>query len=380
MVNTRMTYQYGSLIRKERKKGPDVWVFRYRQDMGHGTRKHRSVMVGTVQEFPTLASAEKAAEVLRINANPDNPAEVKVTLRGVAERYKQDEYPALRHSTQLATTSYLGFHILPKWGDYTFDRIKSFAVETWLKGLSLAPSTKRNILNVISLLFTSAMRWEFIEIRENPMKLVRVRGCSKRIKEPRVLTMEEVGAWLRELDEPYSTMVFVAAASGLRCSELFALKWCDFDWEQEVMHVRRAIVDGVVSETKTEYSRSKLPLHPAAIMRLQNQRAESRFRGDEDFVFASWRTNGTLPYRPTAVLEDYLKPAADRAGLGRNVGWHTLRRTYSTLLRANGEDIKVQQALLRHADIKTTLNLYTFPVPEQMRAANSRLVEQMLAV
>lgn len=40
-----------------------------------------------------------------------------------------------------------------------------------------------------------------------------------------------------------------------------------------------------------------------------------------------------------------------RAGITNRVGWHTFRHTYSTLLKANEEDVKVVQELMRHANI-----------------------------
>jgi len=58
------------------------------------------------------------------------------------------------------------------------------------------------------------------------------------------------------------------------------------------------------------------------------------------------------------ILQRQLKPAALRAGIGKIV-WHTFRHTYSTMLRSAGTDIKVQKELLRHANIQTTMNIYT---------------------
>jgi len=72
------------------------------------------------------------------------------------------------------------------------------------------------------------------------------------------------------------------------------------------------------------------------------------------------------------ILEDFVKP---KLGV---IGWHTFRRTFSTLLRDNGEDIKVQQELMRHADIRTTMNLYTQAIFEQKRQAQGRIVEMAL--
>jgi len=81
------------------------------------------------------------------------------------------------------------------------------------------------------VLWNCAMRWELTEIGENPMKLVRVRGTSKRQREPMVLGVAQIRLLLGELDEPFRTMVILDLATGLRCSELFALKWCDVLWD-----------------------------------------------------------------------------------------------------------------------------------------------------
>jgi len=77
------------------------------------------------------------------------------------------------------------------------------------------------------------------------------------------------------------------------------------------------------------------------------------------------------------ILTRQLKPAALRAGISK-IGWHTFRHTYSTMLRSAGTDIKVQQELLRHANIQTTMNIYTHAVSEQKRAANRKVVEMVL--
>jgi hypothetical protein len=71
------------------------------------------------------------------------------------------------------------------------------------------------------------------------------------------------------------------------------------------------------------------------------------------------------------ILADHIKPAAVRAGIAGKVGWHTLRHTYSSLLRSLRTDVKVQQALLRHADVSTTLNMCTQAVSEQKREAKT---------
>jgi endonuclease/exonuclease/phosphatase family metal-dependent hydrolase len=73
------------------------------------------------------------------------------------------------------------------------------------------------------------------------------------------------------------------------------------------------------------------------------------------------------------ILQRHLRPAALRSGIGK-IGWHTFRHSYSTMLRGAGADIKVQQELLRHSTIQSTMNIYTQAVSEQKRAANSMVV------
>src|SRR5581483_9378289 len=122
------------------------------------------------------------------------------------------------------------------------------------------------------------------------------------------------------------------------------------------MFVRRAVVDGVVDEVKTKYSKAGLHLHPSLAEMLLRWKARSKFQRRRIGGGSSWRTRGERPFRATSVLENLIKPAAQRAGLGL-IGWHTFQRTFSTRLRFNGEDIKVQQELMRHADIRKTMNL-----------------------
>jgi len=157
------------------------------------------------------------------------------------------------------------------------------------------------------------------------------------------------------------------------------LQWCDFQWQTLSLLVRRAIVDGVVDEVKTKYSRAGLPLDPALAEILWIWKGKSVFNRDSDWVFASPHHDGEWPYRGWGLQQRRITPAGRRAELGSGIGWHTFRHTFSCLLRANGEDIKVQQELLRHADIRTMLNVYTQAMSDQKRQAHSKIVRSVLA-
>ena len=73
-----------------------------------------------------------------------------------------------------------------------------------------------------------------------------------------------------------------------------------------------------------------------------------------------------------------VQPAAKKAGITKWVGFHTFLHTYSTLLKANNEDVKVVQELMRHANITTTMNIYTKALTPAKREAQSRVVDVLL--
>ena len=99
---------------------------------------------------------------------------------------------------------------------------------------------------------------------------------------------------------------------------------------------------------------------------------------ESDWVFASPTMKGKQPYWPDNLMKRYIKPAAKKAGIHKNIGWHTFRHTFGTLLKANGEDVKTVQELLRHANSKITLDVYTQAVNSHKRAAQSKVVQMIV--
>jgi site-specific recombinase XerD len=97
-----------------------------------------------------------------------------------------------------------------------------------------------------------------------------------------------------------------------------------------------------------------------------------------DWVFASPSMQGKQPYWPDNLMKRYIKPVARANGIHKNIGWHTFRHTFGTLLKDNGEDVKTVQELLRHANSRITLDVYTQAVNSTKRAAQSKVVRMMV--
>jgi integrase len=368
---TLQRYQSGSLFREKRRAGPAVWVFRWREDTPAG-RTNRKVILGSVEEYPTKSAALKAAEPLRTNAGAGNPA-VPVTVRQVVKHYTDNELPSKAHSTQRTVETSLSVWVLPKWGEYKLSDVRTVEVESWLRGLSLANATRAKIRNVMHCTFAHACRYEWL--MRNPISLVR--QSAKRTKVPDVLDAEELRKLLADLQNPARAVVFLTASTGLRISEALGLKWSDVDFGSGVINLSRALVHQHVGEMKTEASQKPIPMDGALADALRYWRRQTWYRQPEDWVFASPKMHGRQPYWPETLLRCYVKPAAKRLGITKQIGWHSFRRTFATLLKGTGEDVKTVQELMRHANSRLTMDVYAQALTPAKRAAHLKVVEMI---
>jgi integrase len=136
------------------------------------------------------------------------------------------------------------------------DQVKPVGVEEWLDGIKRTKGTKAKIRNLTSALFSHAMRYEWLD--RNPIKLVR--QSAKRERIPDVLELTEIQLLLSKLGVRERTLALLDAATGLRVSELLALRWRDVDFDSLQLNVTRSIWHQVVGDCKTEASAKPVPL------------------------------------------------------------------------------------------------------------------------
>jgi integrase len=86
---------------------------------------------------------------------------------------------------------------------------------------------------------------------------------------------------------------------------------------------------------------------------------------------------GKQPLWLCKIMGYHIRPVAKKLGIEKRIGWHTFRRTYSTLLKDNGEDVKVVQELLRHSSTKMTLDVYAQALTPSKRAAQRKVVQMI---
>jgi integrase len=107
---------------------------------------------------------------------------------------------------------------------------------------------------------------------------------------------------------------------------------------------------------------------------LKTWRMECGYSQQSDYIFASADMDGKQPLWPNSAMEDHIRPAAIRAEITKRLGWHTLRHTFGTWLKANGEDVAVVQSLMRHANVSVTMDKYVQAVTPAKRAAQRGIV------
>jgi len=368
--------QDGSVTVEHRKRGPDVWSFRWREAGPDGRRIHRRIVLGSADDLKSLASARKMAVGLRreINVSDVRIRKESIPLDDLSRHYQQrdlaDRNPRIAYSTKRIYAGYLKKWIEPRWGSYTLSDIRSVEVELWLKNLDLAPGSRCKIRNVMSLLFNHGRRHDLCEC--NPIEWVR--QSAKRRTSPDILATTEVQSLLANLRFRERMLVLLAVTTDLRRSEIFALKWKDVDSEAKQIHVTRSIVQNVVGICKTESSQKPVPAHDDLVEALKQWRGQTKYKSPEDWLFASPVHQGRWPYLAQQIMRHHILPVARKLGINKRIGWHTFRHTYSTLLRSTGAELKIMQELLRHSTIRVTLDTYTQAVTTEKRIAQEAVV------
>jgi integrase len=323
---------------------------------------------------------------MQVNEDRLRQPEQEILVADLVDHYMQTELSEdaswHSHATRIVYREFLTRWIRPRWGKVSIRSVRTMAVERWLRelqradGAMLANTTKAKIRNLLSVLFNHAIRYEWLGQGRNPITLVR--QSAKRNRTPEVLEPVEIQGLLRQLKSCFRLMVLLEATTGLRRSELFALKWSDVDFSNLHLDVSRSIYWRHIGNCKTEASRKPVPLAERVAADLWLWKETTRYRQPDDWIFASPRTQGKYPFWPDAVLQKVIRPAASRAGISKKIGWHTFRHTLSTVLIANGENVKVVQELMRHASSRCTLEVYSQARIIAKRQAQQRVVQMIL--
>ena len=390
-------FRNGCLTTIRRKDGVERWLFRWRERCSDGTLRERNKVIGTVEEYPIKSKKlHEAVTRLRVNINTDGPTELtSITMAKAVDHYTVHELAdcgaeGKAYSTRSRKTQLLSRWVVPHWGKVELRAIKTVAVEQWLKTLvtakfgkpkPLAGGTREKIRDAMSSIFNHAIRWELTDRNPitGPTKRSGVRVSAKRERTPDILEIQEMQLLLAALGIRERAMLFLDMPSGLRRGELAGLKWEDFDFKKLHVSVTRSLVDQHVGPVKTETSRKLMPIDEFVARELLAWHAVTPYKKPSHYVWATdanraGAKRGKQPVWLSSVMRDYIQPMARKLGIQKKVSWHTFRHTFSSILKGNGEDVKVVQELLRHSTSRMTLDTYSQALGPDKRAAQSKVV------
>jgi integrase len=357
-------FKTGSVVQDRRRK---VWMFLWWEN---GKRRCKSL-----GPFPTKTAAWNAAQSLREQIQVAQPESNPRSVGALVEAYRAEKMPR-RAMTRQGYNTWLNQYVLPVWGARSIQELQARPVDLWLQSLALSPKSKVHIRGMIRLLWDFAMWRGDVPVQRNPMELVVIRGGSKRTKQIRSLTVEEFHRLCVHLEGPFQVIALLCASFGLRISECLALKWADVDWLNSTLRVERGIVHQKVDDVKTPESQRTMDVAPELLDVLKARKQLSEFSGADDWLFASPVKIGRLPISYAGVWQA-LRKAAQRAGMW-HLSSHVFRHSYRTWLDGMGTPVGIQQRLMRHSDVRTTMNQYGSADAAAMRAANRKIVRMAL--
>ncbi len=326
-----------------------------------------------------------AAEALRpMNQGLETIGSATTFSAYVEGTYKPLILPLLAKPTRDRYTGVIKNYLEPAFGSMMLRDMTKVVLQRYFSEMAdwkLQLESKDKIRDVLASVLNSAEKYQLIV--KNPIEGVQLpRGRRGKRNKP-IVTPEQFAQLIELIPEPYATMLFVAVFTGLRVSELIALRWknvgvesitideryCRGDWDVPKSSASNATI-GVNHEVI-----ERLHLLKGLTIEVKAGRAIRRYPAvksslPNDLVFQSVRQG--KPMRDNNILTRFIKPAARKLGLDF-VNWRCLRTSHATWLKMVGADVKDAQAQLRHSRASTTLDIYQQFVPESQKKAVERL-------
>lgn len=312
--------------------------------------------------------------------------------------YNTTSLPLMASSTQARYRGIVDLYLIPTFGSLCLRDLTPLTLQKYVSGFQirepddskprnpepdgakkrLARESVDKIRDVLSSVLGSAVKYGFLVT--NPAEALQLPPSKRGARRHKPFIRPEQFSTLVELiEEPYATMVYVAVYTGLRVSEVIALRWSDI--HEQSITIDERYCRGDWAAPKSDASNTTIPVNRKVIERIQclrtltvevkAGRAIRRYRavksdGPDDLVFQSVKSGS--PMRDNNILARHIKPAGRKLGIGW-VNWLVLRRSYATWLRMVGTDPRDRQSLMRHSRFTTTAEIYEQDLPEsQLRA------------
>ena len=299
--------------------------------------------------------------------------------------YKPVVLPTMAKSTRDRSTSVYENYLKPSFGEVCLRDVTLLSVQRYVSGMAgwkLSQESKDKVRDVLSSVMKSAVDYGLLV--KNPVEGVKLPVAKHGRRTKPYITQKQFMMLIEMIAEPYATMLYTAAYTGLRPSEVIGLRRRNV--REDSITIEERCCRGDWGAPKSEASNATVPVNRAVVERIRRldsltitvragrgvrQYAAVRSRGPDDLVFQSRETGGAM--RDNNILVRHIKPAARMLGIPW-VNWQVLRRSFATWLKMAGADVKDAQALMRHSKASTTLDVYQQFVDESQRRVVDVLV------
>jgi integrase len=387
----------------------NFWYVRYHDDVmenGVVVRRQISTRLAPVnEEYSDKRSVQALADIILapVNAGETDPQSTMQVSEFITNIYLPKVKEKHRRSTYKNYSDIARLHVVPRLGKITLRKFRTCDAERLLadiakkatnkEGLPLSHSTLERVKTFLSGTFKTAKRLGARD-GENPVRDSETPNGTA-AKKTYAYCESEIRAILSVLDEPARTVVLLAAHSGLRKGEIEGLLWKDYDGR--TLNIQRAMWNGFTQAPKTETSTAPVPVtrQLAAALEAHRERLGETWARDGFPIFQSEvHTPLNLANLVKRVIVPALevcevcrkpkaahKPEAHLFSRDKSIpkwfGWHALRRGLATNLHKAGVQDKTIQNILRHSNVRVTLDSYIKSLPETTISAMTSMGEKL---
>lgn len=285
----------------------------------------------------------------------------RITFEQAADQYIQARHD-LKASTLRSYNNYLNNYLIPCFGQVDLCDIRESDVESFLQQLQqksgFTPKHCNEIIRFARSVCSASERRG--DTTRNPFKgarLLREQGGKRKDVDP--LSIEEINIVMEALSPKWKPLFTVLAETGMRPSELFALRWSDVDWVHSTVKIRRGRVKGVEDSTKTNSSVRVVNLTSKVMEVLQKIKSDWKVRGIEDYIFV--RSDGK-PF--DKYVGDVWAQAIKKAGLPHRSSYK-LRHSYISNCLQAGLDPGWIAKQVGHSNLKMIFEVYGRYIPTE---------------
>jgi integrase len=339
---------------------------------GSTTTKQAMRFIGNLKQMSERAARREHARIMEeVNANRGSVAPVPKgqTFADAVDRWRKAIAPNLSPATVRSMESALRTHIVPRFGQLALNEMGVHQIQQFATDLREVVAGKTAV-NILAAVFAVVSYAEKCGMKVQKVGFADLQlGTVTRETPVAFFTREQASQIIEAAKEPFKTLFALAWFTGLRAGEILALTLDDLDFTNKTVRVNKSADDNTreIRQPKTKASSALLPMSSAleAVLRNHIQHWTPNAGG---ILFPT--RNGLRPRSRDNVVKNGLKPVLRKLGIpGANTGLHAFRHGLATELVESNAPLTVLQRQMRHADIATTLRIYTHAIPQSQRDA-----------